>query len=78
MCTAPRLPLYRSPWLPPCHCEALKGPWQSVLFPAAAPLAPRVIVKAQPLAALPPYGCGLSACRSERSDVAIRFPHAAS
>ena len=30
---------------------------------------------AQPLAALPPYGCGHSACRSERSDVAIRSPN---
>ena len=32
---------------------------------------PCVIPKAQPLATKEPYGCGFSACRSERSDVGI-------
>ena len=58
-----------------CHCEAPKGPWQSregtsssykVPIKTHQPIASVAAVTAQPLAALPPYGCGVPFTGSER------------
>ena len=58
-----------------CHCEAPKGPWQSregtsssykVPIKTYQPIASVAALTAQPLAALPPYGCGVPLAGSER------------
>ena len=58
-----------------CHCEGALRPWQSREGTADserlsskwhAPIASVAAVPAQPLAALPPYGCGVPLAGSER------------
>ena len=58
-----------------CHCEAPTGPWQSregtadshrLSIKAYQPIASVAALTAQPLAALPPYGCGVPFTGSER------------
>ena len=60
---------------PICHCEGALRPWQSREGTADserlsskwhAPIASVAAVPAQPLAALPPYGCGVPLAGSER------------
>ena len=60
---------------PICHCEGALRPWQSregssssykVTIKTHRPIASVAAVTAQPLAALPPYGCGVPFTGSER------------
>ena len=58
-----------------CHCEGALRPWQSregtadshrLSIKAYQPIASVAAFPAQPLAALPPYGCGVPLAGSER------------
>ena len=58
-----------------CHCEGALRPWQSregtadlerLSLKWYVPIASVAAVTAQPLAALPPYGCGVPLAGSER------------
>ena len=58
-----------------CHCEGASRPWQSregtadlerLSLKWYVPIASVAAVTAQPLAALPPYGCGVPLAGSER------------
>ena len=60
---------------PTCHCEGASCPWQSREGTCSpyrppskrhAPIASVAALTAQPLAALPPYGCGVPLAGSER------------
>ena len=60
---------------PNCHCEGALRPWQSrggtadsyrLPLKWYAPIASVAAVTAQPLAALPPYGCGVPFTGSDR------------
>ena len=60
---------------PTCHCEGASCPWQSREGTCSpyrppskwhAPIASVAALTAQPLAALPPYGCGVPFTGSER------------
>ena len=60
---------------PTCHCEGASRPWQSREGTCSpyrpplirhAPIASVAALTAQPLAALPPYGCGVPLAGSER------------
>ena len=60
---------------PTCHCEGASCPWQSREGTCSpyrppskrhAPIASVAALTAQPLAALPPYGCGVPLAGTER------------
>ena len=68
-------PMLKRQWPPICHCEGALRPWQSregtsssykVPIKTHRPIASVAAVTVQPLAALPPYGCGVPFTGSER------------
>ena len=68
-------PALKWKWPKVCHCEGALRPWQSREGSAVsyrlplkwhAPIASVAALTAQPLAALPPYGCGVPLAGSDR------------